>query len=71
MMGRAAFKAVFDENWAEIPAEHLPALEKGRDLRREWWNGSSNPIVYSKEQLKLMESYDEFKRFVISKMMEN
>lgn len=67
---RAAFKAVFDEYWAKVPAEHLPALEKGRDLRTKWWNGSSNPNL-TDEQLKLMESYDEFTGFVISKMMEN
>ena len=69
---RAAFKAIFDKYWAEIPAEHLPALEKGRDLRTKWWNepvSSSNTLT--KEQLEHLKSYDEFKRFVISKMMEN
>lgn len=67
---RAAFKAIFDKYWAEIPAELLPALEEGRDLRREWWNGSSNPNL-TDEQLKLMKSYDEFTGFVISEMMKN
>jgi hypothetical protein len=73
---RAAFKAIFDKYWAEIPAEHLPALEKGRDLRTDlrtkWWNepvSSSNTLT--KEQLEHLKSYDEFTKFVISKMMEN
>jgi hypothetical protein len=69
---RAAFKAVFDEYWAKVPAEHLPALEKGRDLRTKWWNepvSSSNTLT--KEQLEHLKSYDEFTKFVISKMMKN
>ena len=69
---RAAFRAVFAECWAEVPAEHLPALEEGRRLRREWWQGSaSSKKTLTKEQLKHLKSYDQFTSFVKEKMNGN
>jgi hypothetical protein len=66
---RAVFTAVFDKYLAKVPAEHLPALEEGRRLRREWWNGSvSSKMTLTKEQLEHLKSYDDFTRFVRSKM---
>jgi hypothetical protein len=68
----AAFGAAFAEYWAEVPAEHLPALEEGRRLRREWWNEPvSSKKTLTKEQLELLKSYDEFTSFVQKKMNGN
>jgi hypothetical protein len=69
---RLAFKATFDKYLAEVPAEHLPALEEGRRLQREWWNGSvSSKMTFTKEQLELLKSYKEFTSFVQKKMNGN
>ena len=71
-LGRAAFNAAFAKYWAEVPAEHLPALEEGRRLRREWLNGpASSKMTLTKEQLKNLKSYDEFTSFVQRKMNGN
>jgi hypothetical protein len=71
-LARLAFRATFDKYWAEVPAEHLPALEEGRRLRREWWNGSaSSKTTLTKEQLEHLKSYDEFTSFVHLKMNGN
>jgi hypothetical protein len=69
---RAAYSAVFAKYWAEVPKEHLPALEEGMRLRREWWNGSvSSKMTLTKEQLEHLKSYDDFTRFVHLKLREN
>jgi hypothetical protein len=71
-LGRAAFRAVFAECWAEVQAEHLPALEEGMRLRREWWNEPvSSKKTLTKEQLKHLKSYDDFTSFVRKKMNGN
>ena len=71
-LGSAAWKAAFAECWAEVPAEHLPALEEGRRLRREFWNEPvSSKKTLTKEQLEHLKSYDEFTSFVQRKMNGN
>lgn len=65
---RAAFRAAVDKYLAEVPAEHLPALEEGRRLRRE---SSSSKMTLTKEQLKHLKIYDQFTRFVKEKMNGN
>jgi len=68
----AAYEAVFAECWAEVLAEHLPALEEGMYLRREWWNKSVSPeMTLTKEQLENLKSYNDFTSFVRRKMNGN
>ena len=69
---RDSYNAAFAKCWAEVPAEHLPALEEGRRLRREWWNEHhSSKKPFTKEQLEHLKSYDKFKSFVHLKVREN
>ena len=68
----AAYEEFFTKYWAEVPAEHLPALEEERRLRRELWNetaSSKKPLT--KEQLEHLKSYDKFTSFVHLKVREN
>lgn len=66
---RLKFRETFAKCWAEVPAEHLPALKDGMDLKRKLSNDFISSLT--KKQLELLKNYDEFTNFVHLKMREN